>query len=452
MSQAPLELELTLGDVAHGGLTVARHEGRVVFVRHGAPGERVRVAVATPGEKDRFWRADVIEVLEASEHRGKHPWAAADALAARTPDEIPGGAEFGHLELSYQRELKGRVLAEQLRRLAKLDVADLGFDGVEAAEDERADGLGWRTRAAFGVDRSGSLAMRAARSHTLVKTPVFPLAADAINELALGEVDLSGLGRVEIAAPAAGGAPLVLLVPAAPDAAGVRRAGAAANRVSRHVGERASVGLLTQADGAASDGAGELRRVSGRTWLREEVDGRSFRVSGEGFWQVHRSAPQTLTHAVMAAAGVEEGQDWLDLYAGAGLFSAPLAEAVGPTGSLLSIEGAPGTHRDARKNLHALPQAQVLQGRVERSLREHAGTRPNGVVLDPPRAGAGKAGVAAIAATGTESVVYVSCDPASFARDVDLFAGRGYALRSVRGFDLYPHTHHLETVAVLRRA
>lgn len=452
MSQAPTELELTLGDVAHGGFTVARHEGRVVFVRHGAPGERVRVAVTEPGEKDRFWRADVTEVLEASEHRVKHPWAAADALAARTPDAVPGGAEFGHLSLPYQRELKGRVLDEQLRRLAKTEASEVGFTGVEAAEDERADGLGWRTRAAFGVDRAGSLAMRAARSHTLIKTPALPLAVDAINDLHLSEVDLSGLGRVEIAAPAAGGAPLVLVVPATHDAAGVRRAGAAANRVSRHVGERASVGLLTQAAGAAADGAGELRRVSGRTWLQEQVGEHAFRVTGEGFWQVHRTAPQTLTHAVLAAAGVQEGEDWLDLYAGAGLFSAPLAQAVGPTGSLLSIEGAPGTHRDARKNLHALPQAQVLQGRVERALREHAGTRPHGVVLDPPRAGAGKDGVAAIAATGAQKVVYVSCDPASFARDVDLFAGRGYTLEGLRGFDLYPHTHHLETVAVLRRA
>jgi len=448
---APTVVELTLGDVAHGGHTVARHEGRVVFVRHGAPGERVRVAVAEPGEGDRFWRGDVIEVLEASEHRVEHPWALADALRAPSPDHVPGGAEFGHLDLAYQRELKGRVLREQLARLAKLDAADVGFEAVEPALDERVDGLGWRTRAAFGVDASGRLAMRAARSHRLIHTPALPLAVDAINGLGLDDADLNGLGRVEVAAPAAGGTPLVLVVPSVPDAGGVRRAGAAAKRVARAVGDRASLALLTQQGGAAADGAGSLRRVSGRTWVSETAAGHAFRVSGEGFWQVHRTAPETLAGAVLGLAGAAEGEDWADLYAGAGLFSAPLAAAVGPTGSLLSVEGAPGTHRDARRNLHHLPQAAVVHGRVERVLREHAGSRPDGVVLDPPRSGAGKGAVAAIAGTEARRVVYVSCDPASFARDVALFAARGYRLRRLRGFDLYPHTHHLETVAELVR-
>lgn len=443
-------IELRLGDVANGGFMVARHEGRVVFVRHGAPGELVRVRLCAPGEGDRFWRGDVIEVLEASEHRVPHVWPAADALLAARTETIPGGAEFGHLDLAFQRELKGRVLAEQLLRLAKVDAADVGFAGVEAAEDERPDGLHWRTRTAFGVDHAGRLAMRAARSHILVPTPTMPLAVEPVDELRLTEVDLTGLSRVEVAAPA-GQPPLVLVVPAAHDAAGLKRAGAAAKRVARHVGEAASVSLLSQERGSAADGAGALRRVSGRTWLRESVDGREFRVTGEGFWQVHRTAPQTLTHAVLAAAGAVQDQAWADLYAGAGLFSAPLADAVGLTGSLLSVEGAPGTHADARRNLHAAPQARVVQGRVERVLRAEEGTRPDGVVLDPPRAGAGKGAVAGIAATQAERIVYVSCDPASFARDVALFAGRGYTLDALRAFDLYPHTHHLETVAVLRR-
>lgn len=451
MPETTNTIELTLGAPAHGGFTVARHDGRVVFVRHGAPGERVLARVAEPGENDRFWRADVVEVLEASEHRVEHPWAIADALKARTPEDIPGGAELGHLTPAYQRELKSAVLTEQLVRLAKLDPATIGFTGVEPALGETADGLGWRTRTAFGVDKAGRLSMRAARSHHLVPTPTMPLAVPAVDALTLHEVDLTGLERVEIAAPSNGDTPLVLLVPAKLDAAGLKRAGAAAKRVSRHVGEKASVSILTPAEEATADGTGSLQRVSGRTWLSENVDGNDFRVTGEGFWQVHRTAPQTLTRAVMEAGKVGDDEAWLDLYAGAGLFSAPIAAAVGPTGSVLSVEGAPGTHQDARRNLHAFGQARVVRGRVESVLREEAGTRPDGIVLDPPRAGAGKAAVAAIANTKADRVVYVSCDPASFARDVALFAARGYDLTGLRAFDLYPHTHHLEMVGVLQR-
>jgi len=443
MNRPQAELTLRLGPVANGGTMVARHEGRVVFVRHGAPGELVRVRVDEPGETDRFWRGEVTEVLEPSEHRVAHAWPAADPLGASGP--VPGGAEFGHLDLAFQRELKSAVLTEQLQRLATVDAEGLGFTGVQPALDEREDGLGWRTRVAFGVDHAGRIAMRAARSHVLVPITEMPLAVPAVNELELHRVDLTGLSRVEVAAPAAGDTPLILVVPAENGPAGDKRAGVAAKRVARHVGERASVAIVTQTGGAAADGAGALQRVSGRTWLREAVDGEEFRVTGEGFWQVHRTAPQTLTKAVMELARPQAGQEWIDLYAGAGLFSAPLARGVGQQGRLTSVEGAPGTHKDARRNLHALPQARVVRGRVEKVLRE-LDAAPYGVVLDPPRAGAGKAAVAAIAASAPERIVYVSCDPASLARDVALFATRGYRPVTLRAFDLYPHTHHLETV------
>lgn len=444
----PTVLEVTLGDVANGGTMVARHGGRVVFVSHGAPGERVKVALRQAKAKDRFWRGDVVEVIEASEHRVGHPWRLADALA-RGPEAVPGGAEFGHLDLAFQRELKARVLAEQLRRLAGIEEVDGSPVVVEPAIEESADGLGWRTRAAFGVDKGGHLSMRAARSHRLVRTPTMPLAVPAIDALGLADVDLSGLERVEVAAPSTGDGPLVLAV----QRDGSRGSLRAPQRLADALGRRAWVSALTQAEGAAADGSGSLRRVSGRTWVSEEADGRLLRVSGEGFWQVHRSAPATLLGAVTECAQVKEGERWADLYAGAGLFSATLARAVGESGSLLSIEGAPGTHKDARRNLHELPQATVIQGRVERALGEAVGAGGlDGVVLDPPRAGAGPEAVAAIASTGAARVVYVSCDPATFSRDAADFARHGYELGRLRAFDLYPHTHHVEMVGLLTRS
>lgn len=464
-------VEVELEDVAKDGPAVGRYEGRVVFVRHGAPGERVRVGLDPHRDKDRWFSGDVVEVLTASPHRVPHVFDAADPLS-HAPGEIVGGVEFGHLDLPYQRELKARIVSGQLSRLAGLDAADVGFEAVEPALDERADGLHWRTRSAFGVDASGRLAMRAPASHHLIPTPHFPLAVEAVDALGLGELDLTGLERVEVAVPSTG-TPLVLLVPAsepvgAPRAqpkGGGRRRGraprtrvrptpaglAAVDRVAALLAEDVNVASLLQTGGAAADGAGSLRGVRGDTDVHEVVDANTFRVTGEGFWQVHRTAPATLTRAVMAAAAAEPGQSWADLYAGAGLFSLPLADAVGRQGRLVSIEGAPGTHRDAGHNLRDRPQAEAVHGRVERVLAADP-SKHHGVVLDPPRAGAGQQAVAAIAASGTEKVIYVACDPAALAKDVARFAEHGYTLTGLRAFDLYPHTHHVEAVACLERA
>ncbi|WP_372697829.1 class I SAM-dependent RNA methyltransferase [Arthrobacter sp. JSM 101049] len=447
-AQIPGELiEVEIGAPAHGGHFVARHEGRVVFVRHALPGERVRARLTDAGAGARFWRADTVEVLDASEHRVAHFWPAADSLARHAAGELPvGGAEFGHAELGYQRELKSAVVREQLERLAGLRAAEVGFAGVEAAPGERPDGLGWRTRAAFSVDGAGRLAMNAHHSDRLVPIADLPLAVDAVNELGLGGMALHGLERIEVAAPSGAGAPLVLLVER--DTA---KAGAAA-RIAKALPEGTNVAAITQQGGPAADGSGTLRRIRGRTWVAERVAGNDYRVTGEGFWQIHRSAPEVLNEAVQRILAPGPGQVYADLYAGAGLFTVPLARAVGPEGLVLSIEGAPGTSRDARRNVHGFDQVVVRQGRVEKVLRAEAARLPtglDGLVLDPPRTGLGRAAVAAVAGARPRRIAYVSCDPASFARDIRDFALKGYALESLRALDLYPHTHHVECIGAL---
>lgn len=457
-------VELTIGPVAHGGHFVSRHEGRVVFVRHGLPGERVRARLTEHDDGARFWRADVVEVLDASGDRQDHVWEQADALAAaRASRPAAGGAEFGHIRLEAQHRLKAEVFAEHLERGAGIDAASLGFAGVEAAADEDELGRFWRTRMAFAVDADGRLAMHPHRSDGLVAVTSMPLASREIQRLSPWDVDFTGFERVEIAAPAGGDEALVLLVPAEDrnDAAGLRRA---ARAVMAQLPASASVAVLTQAGGSAADGRGALQRISGRTWLAETVelasgDTHAYRVTGEGFWQIHRAAPAILTDAVLGIVAPEPGQAVADLYAGAGLFTLPLAERVGAGGRVLSIEGAPGTSKDARRNLHEHRQALIAQGRVERTLRDELkrlaggrGTRRlDAVVLDPPRAGAGKRAVELIAAAEPAKIAYVSCDPASFARDTADLRRRGYELVAARVFDLYPNTHHLETVGHFAR-
>ena len=459
-TQAPTDLIVDVGPVAHGGHCVARHEGRVVFVRHGIPGEKVRVRLTESGEGAKFWRGDVVEVLTASPDRVEHFWDLADSARSWAHRHPPvGGAELGHITLGRQRSLKAEVLAEQLQRLAGVEFPRAGEHvtvegpaeaaGGPAAADGAADaagesgapgtGLGWRTRAGFAVTAAGKLGMHAHRSDSVLPVREMPLAVDAINALRLWDIDLQGIERIEVAAPANGSRPLVLLVPAP---------GTRAKRLSAvlaHLPDDVSVASFDPAKG-------EVLRLRGRTYVQETASGHDFRVTGDGFWQIHRAGPETLVGAVtgfLRGGGfLEPGAAVADLYAGAGLFTAPLADAVGDTGSVLSVEGSPGASRDARKNLHGAAQVEIVQGKVERVLREKA-RRFDAVLLDPPRAGAGKAVVNQLVEAAPRAVAYVSCDPASFARDVGYFRQAGWELDGLRAFDLYPHTHHMETVALL---
>ncbi|MEO3932910.1 TRAM domain-containing protein [Micrococcaceae bacterium Sec7.4] len=438
-TQAHTELIVDVGPVAHGGHCVARHEGRVVFVRHGIPGEKVRVRLTESGPDAKFWRGDVVEVLAASPDRVEHFWDLADSARSWSHRHPPvGGAELGHISLKRQRRLKAEVLAEQLRRLAGVE-GPITVEAVGEPGTPPAAGLGWRTRAGFAVTPAGKLGMHAHRSDIVLPVREMPLAVDAINALRLWDIDLQGIERVEVAAPANGSRPLVLLVPAA---------GTRAKRLSAVLAQ-----LPEDISVASFDPVkGEVLRLRGRTYVQETASGHDYRVTGDGFWQIHRDAPDTLVGAVTGflhdGGFLEPGAVVADLYAGAGLFTAPLADAVGATGSVLSVEGSPGTSRDARKNLHDAPQVEIVQGRVERVLREKSRSF-DAILLDPPRAGAGKAVVNQLVGAGPRAVAYVSCDPASFARDVGYFQQSGWELAGLRAFDLYPHTHHMETVALL---
>jgi tRNA/tmRNA/rRNA uracil-C5-methylase (TrmA/RlmC/RlmD family) len=214
------------------------------------------------------------------------------------------------------------------------------------------------------------------------------------------------------------------------------------------------------------DASGEDRvrvLVDGRPWTARGVDRRpnapshvrevvtvageehAFRVAAGGFWQVHREAPAILAREVVERVG--DAGAVLDLYAGSGLFTLPLA-ATGREVS--SVESDPQAAKDARRNLHAHPAARVVEGDVRQMLRAGLG-RYDAVVLDPPRSGAGRATLEALSTTGASTLVYVACDPVALARDVAILREFGYKLESAAAWDLYPMTHHVETVATFRR-
>jgi tRNA/tmRNA/rRNA uracil-C5-methylase (TrmA/RlmC/RlmD family) len=420
------EIELALNKVAHGGVSVARHGGRVVFVADGIPGERV-IARVTDDRKTSFWRADTVRVLEASPHRRDHVWAAAGVEV--DPDARPGGAEFGHIRLAHQRELKRQVLTESMERMAglRLDVTvealplrDPGEGpgqnaDVAAAPAADDDGTGWRTRVRLHVDGSGRIGPYAARSHRVIRVRDLPLATPELAAAAPLDEHFAGEEHVDLVAPS----------------------------------------------------TGEPRLIIGRqapSEITERVGEREFRLDDSGFWQVHVHAARTLTKAVQDAldpARFDPDADNLDLYGGVGLLAAALGDTVGAGDlNITSVESSLRATEHARHNLREWPGATAETGRVERWLRQHlaaAGAadrdrmRAATVVLDPPRAGAGRDVVEALAESGPEQLIYVACDPVALARDTALLAETGYELRSLRAFDLFPNTHHVEAVASFLR-
>jgi tRNA/tmRNA/rRNA uracil-C5-methylase (TrmA/RlmC/RlmD family) len=191
--------------------------------------------------------------------------------------------------------------------------------------------------------------------------------------------------------------------------------------------------------------------ADGPTVLHELAAGRTFEVTGSGFWQVHPAAADTLVAAVLEGLDPQPGERAADLYSGVGLFSAALAERVGPAGHVVAVESDEGAVDDAQQNLADLHQVALLADRVDKALAADLVGPRDLVVLDPPRTGAKRDGVEGIAALGPREVAYVACDPAALARDVATFGEQGYALTSLRAFDLFPMTHHVECVAILSR-
>lgn len=398
------ELTLNIEKVAHGGIFVARHEGRVIFVSHTLPGEKVRARVFED-KGGSFARAETVEVLEPSPHRVKHVWKAA-------ADGAVGGAEFGHIDLSYQLELKADVLEEALSRMAGITMRPV----VEQAPgDDLANGLGYRTRVQLHVDELGNVGPYRERTHQVVEVRDLPLAVEDIRELGLHLKNWSGVRKIEIASSNTG-----------------------------------NIQYLVD------------KKVKGDERLVERAGGRTFRITGGGFWQIHRKAADILTTAVneaIANAGFDKTADNLDLYGGVGLFAGTIAAKFGVDSVITTVEAFKTATEDAKLNLADLPNVRAILAPTERFLDERVSSHvKNGspettatVILDPPRAGAGAKVVGQVLALKPKHIVYVACDPIALARDLKPLTEGGYELASLRAFDLFPHTHHVEAVASLIR-
>ncbi|MFC9469478.1 class I SAM-dependent RNA methyltransferase [Streptomyces coelicoflavus] len=426
------EYEVEVGPVAHGGHCIARtSEGQVLFVRHTLPGERV-VARVTEGEEGaRFLRADAVEILHPSK----------DRIEAPCPFAGPGrcgGCDWQHAKPGAQRRLKGEVVAEQLQRLAGLTPEEAGWDGtVMPAEGDKVPAgqvPSWRTRVQYAVDADGRAGLRRHRSHEVEPIDHCMIAAEGVSELGIEARDWPGMASVEAIAATGSQDRQVILTP---------RPGARLPIVE--LDRPVSVMRVGEKDGG-------VHRVHGRPFVRERADGRTYRVGSGGFWQVHPKAADTLVTAVMQGLLPRKGDMALDLYCGVGLFAGALADRVGDQGAVLGIESGKRAVEDARHNLAAFDRVRIEQGKVESVLPRTGIDEVDLIVLDPPRAGAGRKTVQHLSSLSARRIAYVACDPAALARDLGYFRDGGYRVRMLRVFDLFPMTHHVECVAILEPA
>lgn len=312
--------------------------------------------------------------------------AVRDASDDRVRPPCPIAGDCGGCDFQHVAAAAQRELKRRVVAGLLAHTAGFAWDGKV---EEVPPTLGWRTRMRYHATPDGRAGLRGHRSHEIVTLPA---------------------GGCRIADPA---------IAAPPDG---------------------FAGELIAA--ATASGPVFARRGESRPVLREEAVGRGWAVAVDGFWQSHRAAPEVLVRAVLDGLRPRPGERALDLYCGVGLFAGALADA---GCRVIGIEGAKAAVVQARGNV---PEGRFEPGPVDRVLRR-GGIRADLVVLDPPRAGAGVQVMALIAGLRPRSIAYVSCDPATLARDLATVAAHGYRVASLRAFDLFPMTHHVELLAVL---
>ncbi len=515
-------LTVTCEAPAHGGAFVARTEQGVIFVRHGIVGEQAEVRITAIGPKRRFYFADVISVPVPSLARRPHPWIQADALAteeeraaATGVPELLGGMEYGHISLAEQRRYKTDIVRTQINRLGGLPLESPLLTNLIVEElplRDNNEGLSWRSRVRYNVTKvrtqpgnesdsqknSGKkspavtwrIGMHPYRASQPVPVIDFPLAAPELRNLQLEKLNLRGVREVEATVSSRGRILLQFIVDPR----------FSIEEVAHDIEQQAADawGLLAKRKislfftpqptsngkpkrGRPGSAHSPYRRVpegdqllgAGLRSVTEEVTFGSrrfsYQVSAGGFWQIHRAAPSTMVGTMLTMLRPQEGECTLDLYAGAGLFTAALADAVGATGTVVSIEGSPVTHKDARSNFapdgcsrtenSANTRIEVIRGDVARHLVDlktalEFGEIPaiDAVVLDPSREGANRTTLERLDALDPKRILYVACDPASLGRDTGILRELGWDMVQLRAFDMYPNTHHVESVALFERA
>jgi tRNA/tmRNA/rRNA uracil-C5-methylase (TrmA/RlmC/RlmD family) len=386
-------LRVEIEKVAHGGHFIARHEGAVIFVRHAIPGEIVEVEIT--GLEKSFARAVVLAVIEASPERTEAPCHFAGSC---------GGCDFQHIDIAYQRKLKSDVIAEQFARIAKMEI------NVEV--EEVSTPLHWRTRYAASTSASGEAGFKGSRSNAVIPISSCPVLIPEIDFPTLPFDQISADQRIEVAFDSSG------------------------NR---------TVATLSQRSGRTAERA-VPKIVEGKNQLHYSVREFNYQVSQSSFWQSNINAPDVLVDTLLKFAQFKAGDHLLDLYGGVGLFAGAALPILGAGGRIDIVEGSSSATADARVNFNGGENVFIHTGDVVKEMRKFK--RADVIVLDPPRTGAGKPVIEKAVQLQARAIIYVACDPAALARDTTYLNEGGYHLQDIRAFDLFPMTHHIESIAL----
>jgi 23S rRNA (uracil1939-C5)-methyltransferase len=384
-------LRLTLTDMAFQGGAIARHGGQVVFAAYGIPGEEAVVQIERRS-KD-YLTGRVVEVLSPSPHR----------VAAPCPYfGTCGGCQWQHIDYAHQAELKGRIVADQLRRIGKFQESPL-LPTIPAVET-----WVYRNHARFSVGHHGDLGFTTPLRHRFVKIDhcliMHPWIDDVLRRV---QGRCGGLHQVAV-------------------------------RYGVKTGQALIHPSLEEIDPSIP---------SGQPWYEEELLGKRFRISGASFFQVNTPQAEVLIELVRQKLALEPDQLLLDAYAGVGTFAVLLAPYVK---RVIAVEESSSAVADAVINQAGIDNITFYEGKVESVLPELA-ERPDAAILDPPRVGCHPDALAAVLALAPARLVYVSCDPATLARDLRSLCDGGYRLVEVQPVDMFPQTYHIEVVATLER-
>ena len=386
----PQRVTLTLTDMAYEGHAIGRLDDLVVFAEYGIPGEEVVVEIYR--KHAGIASARVVEVVKAS----------ADRVEAPCPYYgICGGCHWQHISYERQLQLKRRVVQEQLRRIGKFESPPVN-ETVGAA-----DPWGYRNHLRLSAGRHGDIGFMRRGSHRFLPIDRCLIADPRINDaIALLQGKGAGLHQVEL-------------------------------RAGVNTGD-----LMVQPDMTDREPSAPPARKA----YREALLGREFQISAPSFFQSNTPQAERLVQLVREKLDPQPDELLLDAYAGVGTFAALFAADVR---RVIGIEESPAAVADAAVNLMGLPNARFIEGKVEAVL-PGLQEKPDAVILDPSRVGCDPAVIEAILRLAPRKLVYVSCDPATLARDLRLLVDGGFELRDVTPLDMFPQTYHIECVANLR--
>jgi 23S rRNA (uracil1939-C5)-methyltransferase len=409
----PETVDVELTAMAHGGSALGRQGGRVVFVPYAIPGETVRVEIVE--EHARWAQARLLEVLEPSPHRVEPP-------CPYFGQGRCGGCQWQHIDYEAQAEFKRDVLADQLARVGGLhDVRVLDIIGA-------AEPWSYRNQVQFHATPEGELGFFRANSDELIPVKECLIIDPLLDDLwAALDMEWPQLYRLTLRCGSATGDLMAVF------------------ELDQYEVFDIEVDFAVSCVLMLADG--EPVVMMGSSSLVEHVAGRDYTVSAGSFFQVNTGGAEALVALVREDAAATGDETLVDLYCGVGLFGLALAAQVG---HVVGVELDASAAADFRTNARGLAHVDLIEATAEGALPGIEGP-VDLVVLDPPRGGAGTEVVGEIARMSPGRVVYVSCDPATLARDARHLVDAGYHLAKVQPVDLFPQTFHIESVALFVR-